>query len=50
MYFAQADWLRRSGSLVDAQTLAFVMPRERSIDIDTPLDWAIAELLLKTPT
>jgi len=24
----------------------FVMPRERSIDIDTPLDWKIAECLL----
>lgn len=47
MYFSDANWLRRSGSFVDAETLAFVMPRERSVDLDTPLDWKLAELLLK---
>jgi CMP-N,N'-diacetyllegionaminic acid synthase len=47
IYFADARWLRRSGSLVAAETLAYVMPRERSVDLDTPLDWKLAELLLK---
>lgn len=47
MYFADAAWLHRSGGLVGPETLAYVMPRERSIDLDTPLDWKFAELLLK---
>lgn len=47
LYFADAAWLRESRSLVNRQTRAFVMARERSIDIDTPLDWRIAEMLLK---
>ena len=47
LYFAAANWLRRSGSFVGTETLAYVMPRERSIDIDTQLDWKFAELLLK---
>jgi CMP-N,N'-diacetyllegionaminic acid synthase len=47
LYFADANWLRRSGGLVGTETLAYVMPRERSIDLDTPLDWKFAELLLK---
>lgn len=47
LYFADANWLRKSGSLIGAETLAYVMARERSIDLDTPLDWKIAELLLK---
>ena len=47
LYFAETDWLRSSNSLVGAETLAYVMPRERSFDLDTPLDWMLAELLLK---
>ena len=47
MYFAGANWLRESRSLVSSETLAYVMPKERSVDLDTPLDWKIAELLLK---
>lgn len=47
MYFAEAKWLRVSGSLVTAATLAYVMSREHSVDLDTPLDWKFAELLLK---
>ena len=47
LYFADANWLRRNGSLIGAETLAYVMARERSIDLDTPLDWKFAELLLK---
>ena len=47
MYFADASWLRDSGSLVSAETLAYVMSKEHSVDLDTPLDWKFAELLLK---
>jgi N-acylneuraminate cytidylyltransferase/CMP-N,N'-diacetyllegionaminic acid synthase len=47
MYFADANWLRDSGSLVSAETLAYVMSKEHSVDLDTPLDWKFAELLVK---
>lgn len=50
MYYAQTDWLLQGKRLVAAETLAFVMPPERSVDIDTPLDWRFAELLLKEST
>lgn len=46
LYFARRDWLRQSGTFVTADTLGYVMPAERSIDIDLPLDWKLAELLL----
>ncbi|MFI5447148.1 cytidylyltransferase domain-containing protein [Polaromonas sp. UC242_47] len=47
LYFADANWLRSSGTLVGPETLAYVMAKERSVDVDTPLDWKMAELLLK---
>jgi CMP-N,N'-diacetyllegionaminic acid synthase len=47
MYFAETNWLRRTGSLVSSETLAYVMPRDHSVDLDTPFDWKFAELLLK---
>ena len=46
MYFAGVEWLRRGRQFVGPETLGFVMPPERSIDIDTMLDWSLAELLL----
>jgi N-acylneuraminate cytidylyltransferase len=46
MYFAEGNWLRNSGSLVSPETLAYVMAKEHSVDLDTPLDWKFAELLL----
>jgi CMP-N-acetylneuraminic acid synthetase len=47
LYFARTAWLRENGSFMGADTLAYMMPRERSVDIDTPFDWKFAELLLK---
>lgn len=46
IYFAQAEWLRANRRFVDPHTRGYVMPVERSIDIDGPLDWRIAEMLL----
>jgi len=47
LYYAEAAWLRRNGALIGAATLAYKMTREHSVDLDTPLDWKLAEILLK---
>lgn len=47
LYYARADWLRQQRNFVTAQTVAYVMPPERAVDLDTALDWKLAELLLQ---
>jgi len=47
IYVNSAESLRRDQILFPTGTLAYVMPQERSIDIDTPTDLLIAEVLLK---
>jgi N-acylneuraminate cytidylyltransferase/CMP-N,N'-diacetyllegionaminic acid synthase len=49
LYFANVEWLRLTRAFVHTDTRAFVMERAHSLDIDTPLDWRIAESLLKDP-
>lgn len=46
IYYARTDWLQRTRSFVAADTLGYPMPSERSVDIDGPLDWHLAEMLL----
>ena len=46
MYFATRDRVLVKEALVTEDTLSYVMPVERSIDIDTPFDWCVAEMLL----
>jgi CMP-N-acetylneuraminic acid synthetase len=36
-------WFLESGTLFDDDTLSLVMPRSRSANIDTALDFAVAE-------
>lgn len=47
LYFARRDWLMEQRTFITPQTCAYVMPAERSVDLDTPLDWRFADLLLK---
>lgn len=47
LYLARVSWLVEQRSFVSAQTLGYVMPAERSADIDTPLDWRWVEFLMK---
>ena len=47
MYFARTDWLVANQTFLNQETIGFIMPPEKSLDIDTPLDWKLAELLLK---
>lgn len=46
VYVARVDWLRKTRSFLTEETVAHVMPAERSVDIDTALDFRLAECLL----
>jgi len=47
LYFARREWLQSRRTFIAADTVGYVMPAERSVDLDSPLDWKLAELLLK---
>lgn len=48
IYLFSCERLLRTGSLaMDDNSYAYVMPRERSVDIDSEIDFAIAQLLLE---
>lgn len=46
VYVINPDSLRRYPLGMMPKRLPFVMPRERSIDLDTPTDWLIAESMI----
>lgn len=41
IYIARIDWLRANKSFVSEETIAYLMPKERSLDIDTAEDFEI---------
>ena len=47
VYAAQPDWLRRHRAFLTADTKGYVMPRERSVDIDDMDDWTVAEAIFR---
>jgi len=47
VYVARTDWLRKTRNFVELQTRAYVMPPERSVDVDSRLDWLLADLLAR---
>jgi len=47
VYVAKIDWLKQTQSFLTPETMAYVMPQIRSLDIDTELDMKICEQLLK---
>ena len=46
LYYLEVPWFLRGKKYLDEETLGFIMPPERSIDIDTDFDWLVAEFLL----
>jgi N-acylneuraminate cytidylyltransferase len=46
IYVAKVDWYRRHRGFLSAETVAWRMPPERSIDIDSEFDLAVARTLL----
>lgn len=47
IYVWKRDSLIKNGSVFNEDSLLYVMPEERSIDIDSELDFKIVELLMK---
>ena len=45
VYICAVDHLKKTGSLVSDQWLAFIVPEKEAIDINTPLDFLYAELV-----
>lgn len=45
-YSARVQWLRQTRTFVTEDTVAFVMPPERSVDIDDELDLALAQVIV----
>ncbi len=47
IYLANRKFLLEKNSFIDEGTLGYLMPQERSIDIDNIYDWEIAETLFR---
>lgn len=45
VYVARTDWLKSSKTFLAEETISYLMPRERSLDIDTKLDLKICEII-----
>jgi len=48
VYVVKAEYFSRSQNIYDCKSFAYIMARENSVDIDTLLDFSMAEHLLKT--
>lgn len=47
LYFASREFLLSEQAFISVDTVGYVMPAERSVDIDTLLDWQWAEFLIQ---
>jgi CMP-N,N'-diacetyllegionaminic acid synthase len=47
LYLARVDGLLKQGSFIGPETLGYVMPPERSVDLDSLQDWCWVEFLIE---
>ena len=47
IYLADTDYLYECNGFLSSDTFAYKMPKDRSIDIDSDLDFKLAALLLE---
>jgi len=47
IYLAYCDYIKEQESFFGENTFAYIMPRERSIDIDDEIDFELVEILIK---
>lgn len=48
IYLGEWGFLKKGNSFYGPRTFAYIMPRNRSVDIDTEIDFMLAEMLIKT--
>lgn len=48
LFWAEKAWLEANNTFVTSETTGYIMPTERSFDLDSPFDWQLAELLLQS--
>ncbi len=46
MYLCESNWIKEHRIFINHETLGYIMPEERSVDIDSQLDWLWAETLI----
>lgn len=46
LYWGKTDWVIQNETFVTEETLSYIMPKNRSIDLDTIYDWEIGEFLM----
>ncbi len=49
IYIARTDWLFHNRNFLSPETIAYVMPPDRSVDIDTESDFLYLQMLLQRP-
>ena len=47
IYLAYCDYIRKVKSFFGARTFAYIMPGQKSVDIDSKIDFNLAEILMK---
>lgn len=47
IYLANRNFLIENNSFINESTIGYIMPQERSIDIDNKYDWEVAEMFIK---
>jgi len=47
VYVTKCDWLIENKTIMNNETVGFIMPQERSVDIDTEVDLLVFEAILK---
>ncbi|WP_407377390.1 cytidylyltransferase domain-containing protein [Methanobrevibacter sp.] len=47
IYITTPDFIRKNKSFYGDRTIPYLMPKERSIDLDTPLDFKIVDFLMR---
>jgi len=47
LYLVRTDWFLEQKRFIGPETLGYIMPPERSVDLDTPQDWRWIEFLIE---
>jgi len=50
IYLAYCNYIKQCKSFIGKETFAYIMPKERSVDIDDEIDFELAQILMKNNT